>query len=145
MIVLGVDYGSRRIGLAASDALGIAAHPLPTLESRGAAEDAAAIARIAAERGAGRILIGLPLNMDGSEGPQARRAREFAAHLEAASGLPVEPVDERLSTWEAQETLKEMGIKARDWPRYVDQLAAKTIVTRWLEKHPRAASSEHEP
>jgi putative Holliday junction resolvase len=134
MVVLALDYGGRRIGLAVSDALGIAAHALPTLVRRSEEEDVAEIVRLARERKAERIVVGMPLNMDGSAGRQAEEVEAFARVLGQASGLPVEAVDERLTTWEAEEVLKEMGIKARDWPKYVDQLAAKMILTRWLER-----------
>ena len=139
MIILAVDYGARRIGLAVSDALGIAAHGLPTLERKDPDSDIAAIVKTAGERKADLILVGLPLNMDDTEGPQARQAREFAGRLASASAIPVELTDERLSSYEATEALKEMGVKASDWRRYVDQLAAKMILTRYLERTNRNA------
>lgn len=134
MIVLAVDYGGRRIGLAVSDPLGVAAHGLPTLLRRTPDEDVAEIVRIAAERKADLLVVGMPVNMNGTLGPQARQTEAFARRLAEASGLPVEPVDERLTTYEAEEVLKEMRIKARDWPRYIDQVSAKIILTRYLER-----------
>jgi len=134
MIILALDYGRRRIGLAVSDPLGIAAHGLPTLERQDVESDIEAIVALIRERKADRVVIGMPFNMDGTSGPQAAEVKDFSDRLAAVAGMPVEAVDERLSTYEAQEGLKQMGIKAKNWRRYVDQLAAKVILTRYLER-----------
>jgi len=106
MVILGIDYGRRRIGLAVSDPLEIAAHGLPTLEVRDVEGALEAIARLVSERGVERVVVGLPLNMDGSSGPQAHRVRGFVKLLKRRlPGVPVETVDERLSSAEAHRAL----------------------------------------
>lgn len=145
MIILGVDYGRRRIGLAVSDPLGIAAHGLPTVDCSDEEQAIWRVADAASARAVDLIVIGMPTNMDGSTGAQAREVKRFARRLADATGKPVEPVDERLSTYEAEDVLKQMGIKAKDWPKYIDQLSAKIILTRYLEKQSRRASASAPP
>jgi putative Holliday junction resolvase len=98
MRILGIDHGERKIGLALSDETALLARPLTILAHTSAAEDAAAIARIAAAENAGRIVVGLPLDSDGREGHQARRVRRWAEVLRDAAGLPLEFWDESFST-----------------------------------------------
>ncbi len=102
-VVLGIDYGRKRIGLAISDAMGFTARPLETIEAKSAAEELARLEQIARERGVARIVVGLPLRLDGTEGAMAGEARRFARRLERALHLPVEVVDERLTSWAARE------------------------------------------
>ena len=134
MRYLGVDLGRARIGLAlADDVLGTArAHR--TLRRRGLAQDLAAIARIAGEYEVSLAVLGLPLNMDGSEGPSARLARGFAPRLEEALRVPVELFDERLSTFEAESRLRERGLSAQDRRAVVDAEAAAVILQGWLDR-----------
>jgi putative Holliday junction resolvase len=94
VIVLAVDHGEARTGIAASDASGTIATPLGVVEPTEAEE----VARIAAERGAEVIVVGVPVSLDGSEGPQARAARDFRDALAARTEVPVETYDERLTT-----------------------------------------------
>jgi putative Holliday junction resolvase len=104
--VLGIDLGERRIGVAAGDYGTCSAAPLATLgRSRRAEDDAAALARLARERKARSLVVGLPLNMDGSEGQQAARTREWAAVVARITGLPVRFRDERLTSVRAAERL----------------------------------------
>jgi len=109
MAVLGVDYGERRIGLAVSDPEGRIAFPAGTLQSAGRAKDLAALCALAAERGVTRVVVGLPLHMDGRRGPEAEAAQRFAEALAEASGLPVETLDERWTSLEAERALRETG------------------------------------
>ncbi len=109
MSVLGIDFGSRRIGLAISDADERIAFPAGTLESRGRKADVAAIRRLAEERGVRRVVVGLPLHMDGRSGAGAEAARGFAEALGRELGLPVEMLDERWTSREAERTLRETG------------------------------------
>ncbi|HTN53456.1 MAG TPA: Holliday junction resolvase RuvX [Anaeromyxobacter sp.] len=136
MRTLGVDLGRVRIGLALADDLLRAARPLETLTRRGEAEDLAAIAALARDWEVSRAVLGLPLNMDGSEGPSARLARAFAPRLAAALGVPVELFDERLSTFEAETRLRDRGLSSKDRRGMVDAEAAAVILQGWLDRSP---------
>ncbi len=102
-VLLAVDYGRRRIGLAISDAMGLTVRPLATIEGKSTAEELARLGQIARERGVARIVVGLPLRLDGAESAMAAEARRFARRLERTLHLPVELVDERLTSWAARE------------------------------------------
>jgi putative Holliday junction resolvase len=126
MKILGVDYGSRRIGLAITDETEILAL------AHGVVEDLEGVVRAARETGAGKIVVGLPLNMNGSKGPAARRAEGFARRLAAATGLPVETVDERLSSDEAERRLAEAPLGRRRKREHVNVVAAQVILETYL-------------
>jgi len=146
MRILAVDPGSRRIGLALSDEEARVALPLETLERGGGADRAAReVAAVARREGAGEIVVGLPLEMDGREGPSARRARRFGEAVGEAAGLPVVMWDERLTTAQASRALREGGVRARDERRIIDQAAATVLLQSYLEARERrlaAARSE---
>jgi len=131
---LGVDLGRARIGLALADDVLRTARPLGVVERRAEAADLAAIADRAREYEVRRAVLGLPLNMDGSEGPSARLARAFAPKLAAALGVPVELFDERLSTFEAEIRLRDRGFSAKDRRSRVDAEAAAVILQGWLDR-----------
>jgi len=131
--VLGIDLGSRRIGVAVSDGLGLTAQPRLTLARRGGRRDIEAIAAAVKEAEADRIVLGLPLTPEGKEGPAALAARAFADKLAAASQLPVELVDESFSTVEAEEVLLAADLSRRRRKQVVDKLAAAVILQRWLD------------
>jgi putative Holliday junction resolvase len=138
---IALDHGQRRIGVAATDALGLMAHPLGVIDNDGDASVAAAVREIAAEREAEVLVIGIPINIDGSSGPAAKAARAFADRLAQSTGLPVETVDERLTTLDAEDRLKQAGM--RDWrerKRKRDQAAAALILERWLDRERREAA-----
>ncbi len=131
--VMALDVGERRIGVAISDALGVLATPLVTLARRSRTEDFAIIARLARERRVTRIIVGHPLNMDGSVGEQARRSERFAQRLAEALGTDGPPVtlwDERLSTLDAAERLDTGGGAGRAG---LDAAAAAVILQEWLD------------
>jgi putative Holliday junction resolvase len=130
--VLGLDYGTRRIGLAVSDPEGRFAFPAGTLQRRGREKDLAALADVIQERGVRRIVLGLPLHMDGRSGEMAEAVRAFAGHLERATGLPVELLDERWTTREAERALRESGGRRRRGN--VDAVAATILLRTWLEQ-----------
>jgi putative Holliday junction resolvase len=133
MVIIGLDYGQQRIGMAASDELEIAAHPLPTVRKDGTELDA--VARAVAERGAGRIVVGLPIQMDGAEGIQARKVRAFVKELKRRlRGVEVVTMDERLTTAQAQRALSQMGATARRRKENVDRMAAQIILQRHLDQ-----------
>ncbi|HSM78736.1 MAG TPA: Holliday junction resolvase RuvX [Bryobacteraceae bacterium] len=131
--VMALDLGKRRIGLAVSDPLGITAQGLPTLQRTTIREDIGRLAALTIEKEVGLLLMGKPLHMSGHEGRQVEYAREFAARLQAATNLPVEFWDERLTTVEAQRVLKESGISIEKRARAVDQLSAVILLESYLD------------
>ena len=133
---LGIDYGDARIGVAASDPLGILAHPVETIDQR-SGNAISRIAELAALRGAKTIVLGLPLRMDGSEGDSARKARAFAATLSTQlDGIPVVMQDETLTTATAAAKLHEAGRNARQQKSVIDQAAAVEILRSWMDTLP---------
>lgn len=132
MRVLGVDYGERRTGLAVSDALGLAAHGLPTLTRLPEEQVVAEIVQLAKERDAEAVIVGLPRNMDGSLGPQARKTLAFARKL-ADAGLSIKLVDERLTTERAHRVMDEAGMSFREKRPRVDRMAAQFILQIYLD------------
>lgn len=135
---LGIDYGSKRIGLAVSDAGGSIASPLTTLEAGGDMDgQAAAVVAAAEPYGVGVFVVGFPLNMDGSEGPQARQARAFAARLTAhLAGQPDATVrlwDERQTSMEADERMAMTGLTHKKKKRRRDRLAAQAMLQAYLD------------
>jgi len=128
---LAVDPGEKRTGLAIS--AGAIAVALPTLAMKGDGKDADRIAKIARDAEAGRIIVGLPLNMDGTEGPRARAARDFGETIRQATDLPVEFWDERLSTAEGEARLREAGMDRRELSKRSDAAAAIVILESYLK------------
>ncbi len=131
MMFAGIDFGRKRIGLAVSD--GQAAYPLRIMERRSLRHDLEAIRIQLADRDVSLIVVGLPLNMDGTEGPSARAARTFAEHLGSATGLPVEMFDERLTSFEAEQRLREASVSPTARKAARDAVAAAVILEGWLE------------
>ncbi len=129
-----MDLGRVRIGLALADDVLRTARPLATIARRGDAHDLAAIAALARDYEVSRAVLGLPLDMDGSEGKAARWARAFQPKLAAALGVPVEMFDERLSTFEADTRLRDQGFSSKDRRSRVDQEAAAVILQGWLDR-----------
>jgi putative Holliday junction resolvase len=130
---LGIDLGDRTIGIAVSDGLGITAQGLPTLERHGGQRDLDALKRVCDEREIARVVVGLPRNMDGSEGPRALKSRAFAIKLREALGLPVFLWDERLSTAEAERLLISADVSRKKRAQVIDMLAAQIILQGWLD------------
>ena len=132
--VLGIDLGSRRIGLAVSDGLGLTAQPRETVARHGGTRDIESIAAAVKDSGADRIVLGLPIDPEGGEGPAARRARDFAAKLVAALHLPVDLIDESFSTVEAEAVLLAADVSRAKRKQVIDKLAAAVILQRWLDR-----------
>ncbi|MBK8994787.1 MAG: Holliday junction resolvase RuvX [Myxococcales bacterium] len=128
-----IDLGTVRVGLAVADDLGLLAHPRPFLNGKDKGKLIAELGRLAQEEGIERFLVGLPRRLDGREGPEAKRARQFAAKLRAATGVAVEMIDEWLSTREAAARLRERGVKAREARAVVDSEAAALLLQSWLD------------
>ena len=131
--VLGLDLGSRRIGVAVSS--GSLATPHSVLErTTDQAEDHAAIAALVNELGADRVVVGLPLSLDGKMGPAARAAADEAKALGDVLAVPVETYDERLTTVTADRSLSSLGLKGQARRRVVDKVAAAVILQAWLDR-----------
>jgi putative Holliday junction resolvase len=131
---LGLDLGRATIGLALADDVLRTARALKTLRRSGEARDLDALREVARDYEVTQVVLGLPLNMDGSEGPAARLSRTFAGRLETSLGLPVELFDERLSTFEAEARLKDQGYSTRESRARVDAEAAAVILQGWLDR-----------
>jgi putative Holliday junction resolvase len=131
---LGIDFGEKRIGLAISE--GALAVPLATLRRRDDGSAIAEIAGIARREGVGRLVVGEPRKLDGTRGPAAVRARRFAEKLAASTGLPLELVDEALTSVEAAERLRAAGIDPRRHPGKLDAVAAQILLQEALDRDP---------
>jgi putative Holliday junction resolvase len=131
---LGLDLGSKRIGVALSDSSGLIANPLTViLRSRHHSEDHRRIAEIVIEEEVDVVVVGLPLNMDGTHGPAARAAALEREQLATVLGVPVETSDERRSTVAADAVLMQSGMKAPARRKVVDKVAATVILQGWLD------------
>ena len=140
MSIAALDLGRRRIGVAVTDAAAMGAHPIGVVERRSMARDLEAIAAMLRDREVMTIVVGLPLNMDGSEGPAAGAARRFADQLAAALKVEVEMFDERLTSFEAEERLKGMPVKKGARKPTIDAIAATVILEGWMQSRTEKAS-----
>ncbi len=138
MRVVGIDLGTKRIGVAVSDSDGRLATAYEVIErGRYAAADRRRLAALAQELEAERVVVGLPLSMDGSVGPAARAALEEVAHLQEVLDVPVETFDERLTTVSADRSLIQNKMKAGARRRVVDKVAAAVLLQAWLDSQGR--------
>jgi putative Holliday junction resolvase len=146
--ILSVDYGRARIGLAIATAEARLARPLTTLERINRNEDMRRLRELAREQGVKQIVVGLPLNLDGTRGEMAEEAERFAQRARKQIGVPVEMVDERLTSWEAERLLEEeFGRKYHDESEKkkkvnsdkptVDSVAAAVILREYLSRQDR--------
>ena len=134
--IAALDVGEARIGVAVSDELGITAQPLGVVRRVGGRRDLEALEQLLAPYAPGRLVVGLPLEMRGSEGPQAARVRAFAEKAAAHLALPLEFWDERLTTVAAERTLLEADVSRRRRREVVDKLAASLILQGYLARRP---------
>lgn len=134
MAIIAIDFGKRRIGLAIAESADSGAYPLATITRVSRDRDLQEIASWISARAATQLVVGLPLNMDGSEGSSARAARIFGAQLANHLLLPVDYCDERLTSFEARERLSNQGRK-RLRKTAVDAVAATIILEEWLAAH----------
>ena len=135
--VLGIDYGARRIGLAVSDPDRVFAFPAGFVERHDRQHDLAALRQLADEREVVQIVVGLPIHMNGREGPEARATRAFAEDLRRETGRSVDLVDERWTSREAERALRESDRRRRRGD--TDAAAAALILRTWLERDARRA------
>lgn len=133
MRILAIDYGSRRIGLALSDPTGTLARPLPFMPAKADAQLAREIAELARKEEARLILLGLPRHMNGSLGEAAAQVRAFAALLGQATPVPIQLIDERLSTVQAARQLQEAGKNSRQQRGRIDSEAAAVLLQGYLD------------
>ena len=131
--ILGLDVGSRRIGIAVSDPLGITAQGLGTLQRRNKRTDLAALERVIREYSVKQIVVGLPLRMSGAEGIQSDKMQLFAEDLRKRFRLPVHLWDERLTSAEANRLLRETELSIEKRAKAVDRMAAVLILQGWME------------
>lgn len=133
---LGIDYGDARIGVAVSDALGMLARPVETVDRARHPEPARRVAELARQHATTTVVLGLPLHLDGSEGDAVAKVKRFAAKLRPL--LPAETsivfVDERLTTIQARDQLRQAGRKSRETKGIIDQAAAAIILQDWLDQ-----------
>lgn len=134
MRTLGIDIGSKRIGLAISDIEGTFAFPSGRIDRRSKAKDLEALCAFVSEREVDRIVVGLPIQLDGREGAGAKAARAFAEEIAKQTGLPVDTIDERLTTVEAQRVLHAAGRNTRKQREVVDSVAAAIILRTYLDR-----------
>ncbi len=132
MRVMAIDYGDARTGVAVSDAAGLLTGYTAVIQGRQAERVAEEIAKIAAERQVGELVMGFPRNMDGTEGPRAELYRSFAALVEEKAGLPVRLWDERRTTIEAHQILHASGKRMKAHKKTVDAVAASLILEGYL-------------
>jgi putative Holliday junction resolvase len=130
--VLALDPGTRRVGVAVSDPLGITAQPHGVLDA-GDPSLMEHIARLGAELDVERIVVGLPVSLNGSEGPAAAAARRFAAAVGEATGLPVELADERFTSVTAERVLVQAGLSGRRRRAVRDRVAAAVMLQAYLD------------
>ena len=135
MRILGLDYGSKTVGVAMTDALGMTVQPYKTIkrdrESK-LRQTLSEIAEIVEQYQIGKIVMGLPLNMDDTEGDRAAKTRDFAEKLKLRVAVPIEFTDERLTTMEAEEILDQSGIPRSEQKKVIDQVAAQLILEQYL-------------
>lgn len=135
---LGIDYGEKRIGLAISDELGIVATPFGVHTRCRKGDDIAAVLEVCVAKDIRRIVVGQPLNMDGSSGLAVEKVDEFVARLALETDLPIELWDERMSTMSATRVLIEGNMRRDRRKGVVDKLAAQIILQNYLDSHDSA-------
>jgi putative Holliday junction resolvase len=135
MRVLSVDHGEKRIGLAISDPTGTIANPLTVIKHISRAIDAAQVATIASEQGAGLIVIGQSFDEDGQPNLAGRRAARFAEALQGQTDMPIQLWDESFSTQEARAARIRMGVSRKQRAGHLDQIAATIILQSYLDAH----------
>lgn len=131
--LLGLDYGSHRIGTALSDPLGITAQPLPAIRRQGDNRDIEAIGELVRKFSVDGVVLGLPLMLDGTEGEQARRARAFGEKIFERLGVPVETWDERMTTVQAERHLIASGVRREKRKEVRDSLSAVILLQSLLD------------
>ncbi len=133
MRAMGLDVGTKTVGVAIADELGFSAQPITTIRRTNVKADLAEASRLITDYGVTHLVVGLALNMNGSEGPRAEQCRKFGDALGAATNLPVIYWDERLTSVAAERALIEADVSRNKRKKVVDQVAAVFILQSWLE------------
>ncbi len=139
MRIMGLDYGSKTVGVAISDELMITAQPLMTIERKSEnklRKTLAKIEELIEEYEVSFVVLGYPKNMDNSEGERVTATKEFKEHLERRTGLEVILQDERMSTIESERILMDAGVRREHRKEYVDKMAAAVILQSYMDSHP---------
>lgn len=135
MRILGLDYGDKTVGVAVTDELGFTAQPVTTVvreRSSKLRKTYQELEKIIEQYSVEKIVVGMPYNMDGSEGERTEKTRAFISELSRRTGLEIIEVDERLTTVEADEVLQDMGVPASERKAYIDKIAAAIILKSYL-------------
>ena len=135
MRILGLDYGDKTVGVAVTDELGFTAQPVTTVvreRSSKLRKTYQELEKIIGQYSVEKIVVGMPYNMDGSEGERTEKTRAFISELSRRTGLEIIEVDERLTTVEADEVLQDMGVPASERKAYIDKIAAAIILKSYL-------------
>jgi putative holliday junction resolvase len=139
MAIAALDFGRRWIGIAVTDGIGLGVYSVETIERRSLRRDLELICARLAELEVTLVVVGLPLNMDGTAGPQAHAAEAFACQLRTVSGLAVELFDERLTSFEAEERMKAIPFRRKHRNSHaIDAVAACVILEGWLQSRTQA-------
>jgi len=131
---LGIDFGTRRIGLALSDPTGTLASPLPFLENTGAREVVSRLKELVENKGIETVVVGLPRNMDGTYGPSADKVRSFVAQIQPHISAKILTQDERLTTSQASRDLAHIGLSQKDLRQKIDSASATLILQQFLDR-----------
>ena len=142
MRIMGLDYGSKTVGVAVSDPLGYTAQALETITRDKLRQTYRRLEELIAQRGITTVVLGYPKNMDDSIGERGKKTEEFKAALERRTGLPVILWDERLTTVAADEILEESGVLKKDRKKVIDKVAAAIILQEFLDSEKAAAKKE---
>ena len=143
MRTLGIDFGERRVGVAISDPLGSIAFGVCTITVPGINNAVAQVAELCQEKEVSAIIVGLPLNMDGSRGEMVERVDIFVTKLAKATGLPIETYDERLSSAMVERTLLDADMSRNKRKRVIDKLAAQVILQGYLDRQGFQADDDY--
>lgn len=133
MRILGIDYGDKNIGLAVSDQMMVTAQPIKSYKLRNKDEDTRFFRNLASKFNITKIVIGLPLRMDGSEGSRVIKTKKFAVWLKKTLKIPIVYWDERLTTKQASQIMRERGLSNKKKKELVDQISAVIILSSYLD------------
>jgi putative Holliday junction resolvase len=133
MRILGVDYGQKRVGLAISDEMGTIAQSVDYVVGGSDKKVIEEVLRVAKERAVGKIVVGVPVRMNGTPSPQTGRTLQFVTTLKQSTPLPIEPWDERLTSVQAERVLIEGNVRRKDRREKIDKLAAQLMLQSYLD------------
>ena len=133
--LLGIDYGTDRIGLALSDPIGILATPLPFLDNKSPQQVISAMSALIETHQITGLVIGMPRNMDGTYGPSAQKVKDFIDEMKKCISIPIQPIDERLTTAQASKQLSGIGLNQKQLRKRVDSSSASLILQQYLDRN----------